>query len=299
MIDDQTRWSGEVARVDTTTSIRHSVVYADRGGGDRMFVCMHEPPTRPRGAVLICSSVIGDFIFNYQREVHVAHELAAAGFSVARFHYVGVGNSEGDPASLTIPSMIDDARWVAEQVTERWDVPLTVIGTRWGAAPAVAVANDHDDAPVVLCEPIVRPERYFREAIRSIAMSALASGSIKRQASRSFEELLEVNGFVDVTGHVVYRDFYTSAMSFDPVSLAKPATRPALIVQFTENDLRPDLSTMVDGLGALGWHVETEQVAIAESWWFRTMGRLVDRGTLEDLLTTRVSGWSATAPVGG
>ncbi|HET9333050.1 MAG TPA: alpha/beta hydrolase, partial [Gemmatimonadota bacterium] len=136
--------------------------------GERMFTALYLPPSRPRGSVLICSPLHGEFMRNYRREVLLARRLAHLGFAVERFHYRHTGNSDGDDADLTYGSMTEDGLRCADHLRgEAGDSRLFLLGTRWGALVAASVAARHEGAGVVFWVPLLDGSAFFKEAFRS------------------------------------------------------------------------------------------------------------------------------------
>src|SRR5207253_10522741 len=118
--------------------------------------------------VVICSSICNDFLHNYRREVELARELAANGIAVARFHYRGLGNSDGDEAAVTFDSMVDDAREATAHLRALTGVSkVSFLGSRFGAPIAAALASGEVGAPLVLVDPTVEASKFFREAWRA------------------------------------------------------------------------------------------------------------------------------------
>ncbi|MGH9244218.1 MAG: serine aminopeptidase domain-containing protein [Acidimicrobiales bacterium] len=272
-------------RVDRRSGIRERVAFVPRNAGrDQLFIVVHEPPADPVGGVLVCSSILADQLANYQREVHLARHLAAAGFVTVRFHYSGTGNSDGDPAALTLDVLRDDARWVGEAMRDHLGAAaLGLIGTRWGAVAAAAVARDAEAGPLVLCEPIVDGRRYFREAMRSRAMSAIATRSGKPGPGLRLADLLDANGCADILGNVIHRPLYDSADGHDLLFDLTRAARPTLLVQFGGTGLRADLLAFEQRLAATGWSIDTATFDLAESWWFRSGPRITRHPDLNEV----------------
>ncbi len=294
--------TGQIAhRVDKRSGVRERVAFVPFGTlEDQVFISSYEPPAESVGTVLICSSILADFLANYEREVNLARGLANAGLTVVRFHPRGVGNSGGDPSQVTLTSLQDEARWVAAELTT-WhpELPMVFVGTRWGALAAAAAARDHGGAPLVLCEPLTDFARFFSDAGRSRAMSALASGR-----SKSFEplpELLVRDGFADIVGNIVHRALFDSSVDQDARQLlAEGPSRPSLLVQFGGQDLRTANRRLEQHLVDGGWHVDTAIMAVAENWWFgsgphaRAASALNDAA--QDWIVKQLAGLTASEP---
>lgn len=273
-------------RVDARSGVRERASFVPCGAGDeQLFMCTYEPPGDPVGTVLICPSILADFLANYQREVNLARSLATAGLTVARFHYRGSGNSDGDPAAMTLSSLQSDAAWVAEKLNG-WlpDRPIAFVGTRWGALSAAAAARDFIGAPLMLCEPVTDVARFYQDAIRSRAMSAVATGR-SRKGVRQLSELLARDGYADIVGNVIHPALYDSTIGVDArLLVADGPARPGLLVQFGGKELRAPHRELEKLLVDNSWQVDAEIVDIAESWWFRAGGRTVAPNSLNTAL---------------
>ncbi|HEX2699663.1 MAG TPA: alpha/beta hydrolase [Acidimicrobiales bacterium] len=274
-------------RVDRVTGVVEQAAFVPQDDGTQLFVMVHEPPAEPRGGVLMFSSILADFMSNYQREVHLARSLAAAGLVVMRFHYRGTGNSDGDAADVTLGSLQDDGRWSVDFMGSRLgNLPLGLLGTRWGSLAAAAAARDLPTGPVVLCEPVVDASRYFVEAWRSRAMSAVALGRTAGTGERLADVIVR-QGYADVVGNVIHRALFDSAAGGGTLDEYDLARRPVLVVQFGGNELRPANRTLRDHLDGNGAAVETSTVDLQESWWFRSGPRIV----LHPELNRLIAGW--------
>lgn len=259
-------------RVDPRTGVRERAAFSAVGtGGEQMLLFSYEPAGDPIGVVLICPSILGDFLANYRREVNLARCLASFGMAVARFHYRGTGNSGGDPAQLTLSSMDTDTRWAARELVGRHPgLPIGFVGTRWGAlSVAAAAAHDYPRAPMVLCEPVTDFSRFYSDGMRSRAFSALATGKTS-QPARQISDLLMRDGCADIVGNVVHPALYDSTVGVEPGQiLTTGSSHSSLLVQFKGTDLRPANRKLVKQFAAARMHVETTIIDIAESWWFR------------------------------
>lgn len=258
-------------RVDSRTGVREEAAFVPVGAhGEQMLTYTYQPAGEPVGQVLIAPSIMGDFLANYRREVVLARSLAAAGIAVVRFHYRGTGNSFGDPAQITLASLAEDATYLAhEMVRSLPAVPIGFIGTRWGALSAAAAANDFPGAPLALCEPLTDFSRFYSDAMRSRAMSAIATGkSVK--AAKHITDLLARDGKADIVGNVLYPALHTSTVGVDPVQLLTEGDpRPRFLVQFGGNDLRPAHRKLEKEFTDRQLPMDTVIVDVAESWWFR------------------------------
>jgi pimeloyl-ACP methyl ester carboxylesterase len=284
-------------RIDRRVGVRERVSFVPVGqGDDRVFMCVHEPVGAAVGSVLLCSSILADFLANYQREVNLARHLAAAGLATVRFHYLGTGNSDGDSTQVTLTTLQDGARWAAEEVRRSYpDLDLSFVGTRWGALTAAAAAEDHPGAPVVLCEPLTDFRGYYRDAMRSRAMASIASGN-GRPSGADVRELIDLDGYADIVGNVIHPALYESTADEDAVKLLvglRP--HPALVLQFGGTGTRPAIRDLEEQLSGAGWSIESAVIDLQESWWFRAGRRLLTHPQLNESIAAWLPRQNASA----
>lgn len=266
-------------RVDAQSGVQEQVAFAAVGTQDEQILVFAYQPAGgdPSGGVVICPSILGDFLANYRREVQLARSLAAAGLAVFRFHYRGTGNSDGDPGQLTLSSIEDDARCVAEILIDRHPtVPIAFVGTRWGTLSAVAAATEFPSAPLALIEPVTDFARFYDDAIKTRAMSAVVTGD-SAESVRQISELLDRHGYADIVGSVISRALYESTAGVAAAELLSAgAEHPRLLVQFGGRDLRAPYRKLEKQFAGHGVQVQTTIVDVAESWWFRPEAPTVD-----------------------
>jgi alpha/beta superfamily hydrolase len=256
-------------RLDPASGAREEVEFF--GGPQRLFGCLHVPASEANAGLLICSPVASEFEKNYRRETLLAWALASRGIAVGRFHYRGVGHSDGEAADLSIEGMIEDAQAAMERLVDRTGISrLLFLGTRLGALVAGAMARRHRGAPLALWEPVLDGSQYFREVFRAGFMADLRQG--RGRAAPSADEVvtrLRSEGRVDVVGYTVGRPLYDSAVSRSLESDLGADPRPVLVVQLSQSQqVRPAYRALADRLGASGSRVDVVVIDEAEAWWF-------------------------------
>lgn len=258
-----------------------------------IFSITHLPATTPRGGVVVASPILAEQQRNYRREVLVSRALADAGMLVRRFHYPGTGNSAGEePASMA--RLVDTATEAVEAVAARTS-RVALLGTRFGALVAAAAAADLPGAPLVLWDPVIDGERFFREVFRAARMTALARGAT-RVPDRDFVlDALRRDGRYDVLGFTVTRRLYEDAARLHLPDLLGSSARPALVCQLGGSTPSRAMSDLVASLEELGVDVTLEIIGEAESWWATGGGGDYFRGEESRPLTTglirRTTAW--------
>jgi hypothetical protein len=253
------------------------------GEHGRVFGCRHVPAGPIRAGLVVCSPILSDFGANYQREVRLGRHLAGHGIVVQRFHPRGVGQSDGEAVDLTLDSMVDDARAAVLRLRERFPVETVgLLGTRFGALAAAAVAAELGIAPLVLWEPTTAPRRYLREGLRARSVHQLSAGSTGGEEP---EDELARRGFIDVLGIPVGGRLFHTAAERDLAALMGGRPRPVLLLQLDErDDLRDEYRTLVDRWTEGGVAVTAACCPSAETWWF-VHDRLAPVGAILDATT--------------
>lgn len=253
-------------RRDDDLAIRETAGFVGPPGG-RVFTVRHEPLTAPMATCVMCPAILGDVPKNYRREVLTARTLAARGFLVERFHYRGTGNSEGDPAAVTLTTMLDDA--LAAAARARSAAPaarLATVGTRWGALVAATVAARTPVAPLALVEPVLEARAYFREAFRARAIARMRPDG-ERPGEQALLAELDERGFVDLIGHALHAALYHSAIDGSLLRELGGTPRPVLIVQLGGGEVRASHEHARSALAALDFDAQVAIVEGAEGWW--------------------------------
>lgn len=252
--------------VNARTGVRRQVGFFGTDT-ERVFGCTYLPREGLSAGVVICSPVAAELEKNYRRETLLAEALAARGLAVQRFHYRGVGHSDGDAAALTFESMVDDALQAAAHLSERAQVDrLAFVGTRLGGLTAAAAVAGVG-GPLVLWEPVIDGRRYFREVFRVVAMRAVRKGE-RSPADGALGELRR-QGSIDVLGHTIGFPLYESTVgrSLDESLGTRP--RDVLLVQLSRDaSVRSEHRDVANRLGVAGLAVEIRVIDEAEPWWF-------------------------------
>lgn len=237
--------------------------------GERMLILLGVPASPPRGAVVVCSPLLGEFARNYRREVVLARQLVRRGFAVLRFHYRFTGNSDGEDELLSFESMREDALSAVEHLrAEVPDGPLFLLGTRWGALVAASAAAANPDAGVVLWEPLLDASRFFKEAFRSRLVKAVRDGESSPPTGAQLEEQLQAGTSVEVPAHRIHPAFYRSCAGRTIGEELGAAPRDVLVVQVGPTGaVRPELARQVERWQAAGIRVEATALRGEESWW--------------------------------
>lgn len=256
-------------RVDRARGLVEEVAFIQVDGTD-VYTVLHRPLADPVAGVLICCSVMSEFVANYRREVLLARALASQGVAVQRFHYRGTGNSDGGEAEAHLASMVHDAATVLEGFQRRTGLGRVVLlGTRWGGLVAAAPAAQRPGSPLVLWEPVTDGSRYFREMIRGRLVREMKDERFAGAGTDAWRGELERLGRVDILGYPLHRRLYESGREARLSDLLSGQTAPVLLVQLGKRDsLRPEYAAIRDALSARGVRCEAAAVFGNPDWLF-------------------------------
>ncbi|MDH3499511.1 MAG: hypothetical protein OEM97_05275 [Acidimicrobiia bacterium] len=251
-------------RVDPSTGCVELAEFIDVGQ-DLVYTVHHLPPSSRAGhSLVMCSPFFAEFPRNYRREVLVARRLAERGVAVTRFHHRGVGNSTGDAALMGLDRLIEDARRVAAVAAETSGAhSLAFHGTRLAGFTAAAAAIGAQ-MPVSLWEPVVRGSKYFNEVLRTRMVQAVHDGETDVSAGSLRHELTS-GAPVDVLGHSLHPELYTSLHDQTLDELLGPPAREILVVEFGRK--RKDVGRMIERALEQGLTATLAVSTESESWW--------------------------------
>ena len=257
-------------RVDEALGITEEVGFLGESV-PRLFTVLYRPQGPTVGSLMICPAILSEYDHTYSTEVEFSRSLAARGVTVLRFHYAGTGHSDGEPESMTLESMIEDATRAAarlrEVVPER---PPIILGLRLGAFPAAATAARNPGAPLVLWDSPLEGRTYFREAWRADMMFQINEGSAPEATRDGFPVMMERDGLVDVLGYPLCRGLYESAGERSLLELIGDDPRRVLFVRGgPSSSNRPAVDQLVETLRTTGFDVDLTVVGDQIIWWFQ------------------------------
>jgi hypothetical protein len=245
------------ARQDPVTGAIEEVGFF--GDTPRMMGWTHIPAEDVIGGVVICSSTHAELLKAYHLEVQLARALASRGVAVQRFHYRGDGNSEGRPQDLTLPNMVTAALEAKDLLETRVNVDrVATVGVRLGAFPAITIVESGQ--PSILWDPVINTHRFFRDAIRSHAISGIKGGAQPERESVILERL-ESEGSIEVLGYEITSEFYRSVSNHDLTTLTPDG--PILLVPFGTAEVEP----LIEAWQEKSTDVTEFDGTANEAWW--------------------------------
>lgn len=257
--------SNAAVRVDAVTGIEERLEHVVTPRG--LLYSWTARPVEAKTCIVVCSSVLGDFVANYHRERLIGRLLASRGHGVVRFHYSGEGNSQGNRRDMTFSTLCDDAGAVLDHVESLGFSSFAVLGTRVGAlVGAATVSALPSSVPLAVWEPPKDPLRFLAEAQRANRMSRASQGGGEKAAN--WREELEQNGVVHLLGYDVYPAMVKSLENVDFLTTLGTQPRNVMLARFAAKEGAPD--PIRDALVERGFTVQYGSYGLTESWWFHS-----------------------------
>lgn len=129
------------------------------------------PSATPRGNVVLCPGAWhGGSSLKNQMLVHLAHQLAVAGYQVHRFDWIGCGESPGhvDKFELLAPRT-DDVEAIIRDAQAAAPLPLFLVGICFGALSLLAAAVDEAEL----------------SGVALVSLPVLAKGGVRAKEQRA------------------------------------------------------------------------------------------------------------------
>ena len=177
---------------------------------------------RPSGrGLVICDSLFEEKSWCERVMVNLGRRLAQQGHIVLSFDYHGYGNSAGDSGDMSVSGMERDIAAACDLVRGKGADTISLLGIRWGAAPACSVAASRNDIDsVFLINPVDNWKRQIGQALRAnVAGQYAIFRNVVRTREQIINECLETGKCVEagymmnnIDGYVFSNDFYSEAV---------------------------------------------------------------------------------------
>jgi alpha/beta superfamily hydrolase len=261
--------SADSRRVDQEAGIVEDAEFFG-SGADRLFGMRYLPASgSPMAGVVMCGPILAQFRAHYRNGTLLARALAARGVAVQRFHYRGMGNSDGEVSNLDLSTMHQDAAAAGARLTEQIGaVPLAYLGVNVGAYPA-AVAS-RPGHMLILDSPPPNGRHYFRNAVRAHAVYAMQRESKENLTTEALLDQLR-GGSRDVAllGCRLSLGLYETMVTAALVEEVGDSARPILMIGLGEAEsLRPEGERMRSELVEKGFPVEVAVRDKIDPFWY-------------------------------
>lgn len=258
----------QARHVDLDRGIVEEAEFFD-GENGRIFGIRYEPLSAdPRAGVVMCDPILSQFRAHYRTGVLTARNMAAQGLAIQRFHYRGMGNSDGDVSDIDLDSMTDDAIRASARLAKRLDRPIAFLGVNLGSYAAAGASSN--GSPLILDSPPPTGHQYFRNAVRAYAVYQMKLGVTDPLTMERLSEDLDRPG-ADVTllGCRLSRRLFDSLSATSIVDRVGEGVRPILFFGLgSEGALRPEGEKLRAELTNRGFEVEVEVKPKVDPFWY-------------------------------
>lgn len=211
------------------------------GEGHTLFGIFHQPERVPsKGAFVFCHPFVEEKLWAHRVFVSFARDLAAEGYSVLRFDYMGNGDSPGEFNESSLESVQADVRSAIRQVRTMTDAhDVNLLGLRLGATVASLVAEDEDIAQLVLWAPVVDGARYMQELLRINLTTQMATFKEIRHDRVALVEQMQQGGAVNIDGYELTLPMYSQVSAVKLAANVKRYEGACLITNIDKQQSRP------------------------------------------------------------
>lgn len=211
-------------------------------GGYSLFGVLHQPevPTS-MPAFVFCHPFGEEKLWTHRVFVSFARRLAAAGYPVLRFDYMGHGDSGGDFSDASLSTARSDVRCAVEYVRHATKAPaVCLLGLRWGATVASLVAEDLPDLKhLILWTPVVNGAAYMQDLLRNNLTTQMATYKEIRQDRVDLVAQMEQGLTVNVDGYEISLPMYAEVSAVKLADAPKSHGGPCLITQIDPQPGKP------------------------------------------------------------
>ena len=184
-----------------------------------------EPPFRTERAVILCHGFLTNKNSNTNRRL--TELFLSEGISTLRFDWLGMGESEGDFADLTVSACCDQLEHAWESIRGQYS-RIGLIGSSYGGLIAILVASNHPDLRGL---GLKCPVPDFPEMLR------LEFGATAMEKWKKTGEIPNVTGG-DRPIRLQYA-FYEDCLKHDAFVSAQAIKAPVIIVHGDQDEYVP------------------------------------------------------------
>jgi uncharacterized protein len=186
----------------------NKVFYRSKDGAKLCGIFML--PKNARGYTLLAHGITMDKNEWNNFYVDIAHQLFRKNIASLRFDFRGHGESGGTQKDITIMGELLDIEASANKIYSKWNDKISIIGTSFGAGPAIlyAAKNNNKIKCLILLCPVLDYIATFLKPITPWAKETFNEKGFK---------YLENNGYILLDG-----DFKLGANLIEEFKLIKP-----------------------------------------------------------------------------
>lgn len=237
----------------------------------QLFGALHspEPGLDRRRGVLLCYPLGFEYIRSHRAFIRLSDRLAAHGFHVMRFDYLGSGDSACEDTDASVSQWLDDLSLALHEL-RRWTGVdgAYLVGRRFGASlAALGAQHEPEVLGAVLWDPVVTGSRYL-ENLHAVHDRFLARAH--GQSSKSLGEraaATTADAPPELIGNRFSEDLLEEVQRID---LSRVSLR-GIPVQIINTGERGDAELLGEALRASGSSVTIENVADPAAWDLREL----------------------------
>jgi len=219
--------------------------------GRHLFRAEYVPQGKIDSCLVLCSPFAEEKVRTQRVYVSFARAVASAGAGAVCFDYYGDGDSEGDFEDARFEDRLLDIKAVYQNACEQTGARRTaLLGLRWGATLAALAAEELQPDFLILWDPIVDTDKYFRDHLRShLASQMLTDGKVVRTREQLIEDL-KAGEVLTVEGYNLTRNFFFAALESGLVSRTFARAGKTLVMQIggIAGKIRPELTGLQEAL---------------------------------------------------
>ena len=245
----------------TTEPIR----FASPAGPELTGILHHPEVPTPDTCVVVAHGMLSSKASDKHRLI--CETAAAVGAVALRFDFRGRGDSDGDPAILTVSNEVEDLTAAIATARQRGCARVIVVGSSLGGT--VAVLMGADDGGLTGLVTIAAPARLARAPRHAWGGSGRADSDSRIEVA---------------PGEFIDREFFTDAARHDVIGAARSLTCPWLIIHGSADPVVP-----VDDASLFAKNAPNSDLSIHP-----TAGHRFDQPEERDWLIERVAGFIAS-----
>ncbi|MGH7495697.1 MAG: alpha/beta fold hydrolase [bacterium] len=210
-----------------------------------MFGILHYPQPNDNGAGLVfCQAFAEEQNISHRIMANFARALAAGGYHVLRFDYMGCGDSSGESGQATIATRVADVLSSIALLKKKTGLErIGLLGLRLGAVCAALAAEKNPGiAFLILCAPVVDVKNYLWQLLRSnVAAQMVIYGEIRHDREQLVQNLMS-GQLINIDGYDLSKEFYQEAIQAGLADALTQFPGSALLVDISEKARLVDLA---------------------------------------------------------
>jgi exosortase A-associated hydrolase 2 len=214
-----------------------------KNGNYSLFAVFHAPMGTTRGGPFVFCHPFGEEkLWTHRVFVSFARQLAAEGYPVLRFDYMGNGDSDGEFSESSLETVLSDTRSaIAETLRRTGAAQVSMLGLRFGALVACLAAEESRAAVdrLILWAPITDGARYMQDLLRINLTTQMATGKAIAQDREALVEAMRQGATVNVDGYPMALPLYSEVSAVKLASAAKHYSGPCLVSNVDRQPGRP------------------------------------------------------------